>query len=419
MVRSRLLVQRAVVLVGLITLAIRSVHAQAPWQIGGGIGGANNPYNPNNNNNNNNNNADGSNSSNNSGDAGTNNTTGENGSNTNTGNNNNNNNNNIYPGEGNHGGTNNNNDGLPSPPTLQPGPGLNTFDGSLSYASVTYYRDAHGILAAAAFAFVFPLGSILMRTAPTKHAWLLHGTIQAVAYAIYIAAAGLGLKLVSMARLAPSGTFLGTAGANAHPAIGIVLLVALFAQPLLGVAHHRRFKVVPTRTWVSHAHLWLGRAGITLGIINGGLGLLLARADHGPVVAYAVVAGVMWGLWVLAAVAAECGRARRQTLQGHVAPKESEALAVPRSAMPDFGSAPPPPAPAASAPGPAVSGDEAEHAAAADLPPYTPGPHYRTHMEQIQQQRERTGGDDEGGKAEFEVVPIYPTSREEMYRGQV
>ena len=47
---------------------------------------------------------------------------------------------------------------------------------------------------------------------------------------------------------------------------------------------------------------------ITLGIINGGIGLYLAGASNSLKIAYGVVAGIMWVLWMLFAVLGEFRR---------------------------------------------------------------------------------------------------------------
>lgn len=79
-------------------------------------------------------------------------------------------------------------------------------------------------------------------------------------------------------------------------------------------------------------HLWLGRAAITLGIINGGLGLKLANdSPRAGFIAYGVIAGVVWLVWVTAIVLGEKRRARaakdaqvaRHPAAGHYAPKEN------------------------------------------------------------------------------------------------
>jgi hypothetical protein len=95
--------------------------------------------------------------------------------------------------------------------------------------------------------------------------------------------------------------------------------VLLFLQPLGGILHHLNFRRHGRRTFISHLHVWFGRALITLGMINGGLGLLLtshAKRRATPEVlrrrhiAYGVFAGVMWLLWVVFAVAGEVRRVR-------------------------------------------------------------------------------------------------------------
>ena len=104
-----------------------------------------------------------------------------------------------------------------------------------------------------------------------------------------------------------------------HPIIGILLFALLFFQPILGYVHHVRFKKYSRRTVWSYAHVWLGRVVVTLGMVNGGLGLLLAqgapafvdfRPTRGQIVAYGVVAGVMWVAWVGAVVVGERRRAK-------------------------------------------------------------------------------------------------------------
>ena len=67
----------------------------------------------------------------------------------------------------------------------------------------------------------------------------------------------------------------------------------------------------------SHGHIWLGRIAITLGMINGGLGMLLAAEtgysvpSRGQMVAYGVVAAMMWIAWLGASVFGETRRSGR------------------------------------------------------------------------------------------------------------
>ncbi|RYP63916.1 hypothetical protein DL771_009028 [Monosporascus sp. 5C6A] len=176
-----------------------------------------------------------------------------------------------------------------------------------------HYREIHGILAAIAFVGLFPLGSIFVRVIPGRFAWIIHAITQTVAYIVFVGAAVLGLYLVHMIQIPPNGaSLLETSAVNAHPIVGIVILALLFFQPILGLVHHTKFKRLGRRTTWSHLHLWNGRAMVTLGIVNGGLGLRLARASPGSIAAYSVVAAIMWLLWILAAAYGElrwqCGR---------------------------------------------------------------------------------------------------------------
>jgi hypothetical protein len=165
---------------------------------------------------------------------------------------------------------------------------------------------AHGVLASLAFVILFPSGAIAMRLASVPGIVWIHAGFQIFAYFVYIAAFGLGVYLASSLNMLD----------HHHPVIGIVVLVLLFFQPILGWMHHLMFKKYSHRTLWSHAHLWLGRAVVTLGIINGGLGLKWAdsmgMSSKGGMIAYGVIAGLVWLVWVAAIVVGERRRKRAQ-----------------------------------------------------------------------------------------------------------
>lgn len=160
---------------------------------------------------------------------------------------------------------------------------------------------AHGVLASLAFVILFPAGAIAIRLASFPGVVWLHGAFQVFAYLIYIAAAGLGIYMASGLNLLN----------NHHPIIGMVILAVLFFQPILGLLHHRLFKKYSHHTLWSYGHIWLGRAAVTLGIINGGLGLKLAGNSRSGEIAYGVIAGFMWLVWVATLVV---GERRRKTV---------------------------------------------------------------------------------------------------------
>jgi hypothetical protein len=179
----------------------------------------------------------------------------------------------------------------------------------------------HGVLAALAFVLLFPVGSILIRVSRFRGIWLVHGIFQLFAYIVYIVAFGLGVWMVNNI---PYNLL-----NNYHPIIGIILLALLFFQPVLGYIHHVQYKKYSRRTIWSYGHLWLGRIVITLGMINGGLGMLLAsdapaflsfRPTRAQIIAYGVIAGIMWLLWMAAVVVGEMRRARTPA----ATPKEAE-----------------------------------------------------------------------------------------------
>jgi hypothetical protein len=170
---------------------------------------------------------------------------------------------------------------------------------------VLAFSIAHGVLASLAFVILFPAGSILIRLASFRGLWLVHGLFQIFAFVVYIAAFALG---VWMTNQAPSQVNLI---GRYHPIIGIVVFVVLFIQPVLGLIHHFQFKKHGRRTFWSYGHLWLGRLLIPIGMINGGLGLLLAtetgygRPTTGQIAAYGAIAGLMSILWAAAAIIGE------------------------------------------------------------------------------------------------------------------
>lgn len=164
---------------------------------------------------------------------------------------------------------------------------------------------AHGVLASLAFVILFPAGAIAIRLASFPGVVWFHALFQIFAYLVYIAAFGLGVYIASELEMLD----------HHHPIIGIVVFVLVLLQPVLGLLHHMMFKKYQSRTLWSYVHIWLGRVAVTLGIINGGLGLQWADtmnlSSRGGIIAYAVVAVVMWLTWVAASIIGEKRRARK------------------------------------------------------------------------------------------------------------
>lgn len=65
-----------------------------------------------------------------------------------------------------------------------------------------------------------------------------------------------------------------------------------------GFLQHIAFRKHQRRTIISHIHMWVGRALITLAFINGGLGIQLQGEGGGKLIAYGILAALVWLAWV-------------------------------------------------------------------------------------------------------------------------
>jgi hypothetical protein len=169
-----------------------------------------------------------------------------------------------------------------------------------SISSLNMKLMAHGIMAGLCFAILFPFGAISIRLFSFPGLIWFHAGLQIVTQIIFIIAFALGVTIADDLKLMNSY----------HPIIGIVVFVLLIIQPVLGMQHHRAFKQLGRRTAWSHGHIWVGRIIIVLGIINGGLGFMLANNTSSGPIAYAVVAAIFFIVYVAATVIGERRRAR-------------------------------------------------------------------------------------------------------------
>ena len=173
----------------------------------------------------------------------------------------------------------------------------------LSSRAQDRFVQAHGILASIAFVAVFPIGAILVRLASFGQLAWTHGALQIFGYAIFIAAAGIGIFMAN------GGEYVR----EPHAIIGMLLLCVLFFMPFIGAIHHRVYTTVQKRTWWSYGHIFTGRAAVVLGMVNGGLGLQLADARRSYTAAYGVFAGLMGVLYIGAIVFGEFKHARKSS----------------------------------------------------------------------------------------------------------
>lgn len=196
---------------------------------------------------------------------------------------------------------------------------------------------AHGVLAALALVVFFPFGAISMRLLKGRSALIFHNVLQGIATVLYLAALAIGLKVVNVLNYDwdinmsdrfsryPCGENYWWSSYHVafHTVLGVIVTVCLMLQPFLGLINHYFYKRKQRRTPWSHAHIWIGRAAITMGIINGGIGLWLAESDGRgqrikrtrPIsIIYTVFGSIIWAVWMLVAVRGEFVKAREERL---------------------------------------------------------------------------------------------------------
>ena len=125
--------------------------------------------------------------------------------------------------------------------------------------SVDTLIKIHAILLAGSFLLLFPAGTIALRW---KGLFKVHWILQVVAAALCVL--GLVIALVLSLQSIQYASF-----DEYHQIVGIIAVAILIPQLLFGYLHHRNYKRVGRRSWVSHIHLWTGRAVILLGMLDG------------------------------------------------------------------------------------------------------------------------------------------------------
>jgi hypothetical protein len=186
----------------------------------------------------------------------------------------------------------------------------------MSTQEQTQFAQAHGALAAITFVAILPIGAILVRLARFNGLAWIHGGVQIFGYTILIAAAGLGIYIANASNRLD----------EPHAIVGMLLLAILFFMPLVGAIHHKVYKRMQKRTMWAYGHIFTGRAGIVLGMINGGLGLQLADARRSYVVTYSVFAGSVGTVYIAVIVFGEWKRGWKssQTATTYSEPKRRD-----------------------------------------------------------------------------------------------
>ena len=154
--------------------------------------------------------------------------------------------------------------GIPSSiPTTDSSGSSETTDPKIDH---DYAAIAHALSTTIAFVVLMPLGILSLRVLE-KVRW--HWINQVAASCIALAGGGIGIYL--------SMTYEQYKYLNSpHQVLGLIVLVCLLGQILLGAFHHRIFKHTHLPTRWGTIHKYAGHAIMVLGVITGSLGLLLA-----------------------------------------------------------------------------------------------------------------------------------------------
>lgn len=147
----------------------------------------------------------------------------------------------------------------------------------------------HAFFMSTTFLLLFPMGVSAILSGSPGSFWY-HWALQALATSSTLMGAIVGMMMSSRQSL------------RAHQVVGIVIVLLLSMQVVLGLRHHLVFLRIRHRTWVSHAHIWLGRS-----ILLGGLGNMfsgMAMAGHaiglgiGLVIVLMMLGAALFALWV-------------------------------------------------------------------------------------------------------------------------
>ncbi|KAJ5703382.1 hypothetical protein N7493_011771 [Penicillium malachiteum] len=179
---------------------------------------------------------------------------------------------------------------------------------SINLEDIKREKIAHGVLMIVAYVIIFPLAGIFLRASRLRHTVAIHGGLQIFALGLSIAGLGLG---ISMAR--PLGLL-----SHYHPVIGMIVIAGLtIFQPAMGLLQHRHFRKTGGKSLFAYIHRWFGRAMLTLGIINVGLGLHFVRVEYpsdapwGAIIAVSAVIGIVGMTYILVVALTNRSRAKK------------------------------------------------------------------------------------------------------------
>lgn len=137
----------------------------------------------------------------------------------------------------------------------------------------------HAICLCGALILLMPGGVVLLRVFPKSVRW--HWMNQTISSGIVIVGIVIGFYLSAMFTKSQSY-------GSAHQILGIIILLAILAQWVMGFWHHLVYKRTQSPTRFGVVHRYFGYAIVFLAIVNGGIGLTWSYASKAVVIGYSV-----------------------------------------------------------------------------------------------------------------------------------
>lgn len=118
---------------------------------------------------------------------------------------------------------------------------------------------AHACIMILAFVGLMPIGIMILRILNLPK-W--HGVWQAFSVVVALIGVCLGIYI---------GTFYSRTKhfESAHQVLGIIVIILMIGQSVLGFLHHRMYQKTQAPTKLAPIHVWLGRVVIAGGVVNG------------------------------------------------------------------------------------------------------------------------------------------------------
>ncbi|CAG8951090.1 hypothetical protein HYFRA_00006488 [Hymenoscyphus fraxineus] len=129
-----------------------------------------------------------------------------------------------------------------------------------------FSSGAHALIMVFVFVGLMPLAILILRVFNSPK---FHGIAQGFSALLGLIGAALGLSIGVKYNRSKKFN-------SAHQVIGLLVIIMMIGQFVLGFMHHRMYKKTKLPTKLAPIHVWLGRVVIAGGVINGFLGFPLA-----------------------------------------------------------------------------------------------------------------------------------------------